>query len=167
MVELRTHSTASAAVPGVVLCVADGIVRVVVRASDNSRGRSRREINLLIPVTASEEKRCDHDRDAPVRRSFGHHALRSQRWRSPLNSAGLTLIRNAASRSIADLASIVRELEAKGVALKAVQQPIDTSTSAGRAFVQMLGVFAEFETAIRKERQLEGIAAAKARGVYK
>ena len=31
----------------------------------------------------------------------------------------------------------------------------------------MLGVFAEFETAIRKERQMEGIAAAKAKGVYK
>jgi DNA invertase Pin-like site-specific DNA recombinase len=71
------------------------------------------------------------------------------------------------ARSIADLAAIVRELEAKGAALKAIEQPIDTSTSAGRAFLQMLGVFAEFETAIRKERQLEGIAAAKARGVYK
>ena len=71
------------------------------------------------------------------------------------------------ARSIADLASIVRELEAQGAALKAIEQPIDTSTAAGRAFLQMLGVFAEFETAIRKERQLEGIAAAKAKGVYK
>ena len=71
------------------------------------------------------------------------------------------------ARSIADLAGIVRELEAKGAALRAIEQPIDTSTAAGRAFLQMLGVFAEFETAIRKERQLEGIAAAKAKGVYK
>jgi DNA invertase Pin-like site-specific DNA recombinase len=71
------------------------------------------------------------------------------------------------ARSIADLAGIVRELEAKGVALKATEQPIDTSTPAGRCFLQMLGVFAEFETAIRRERQMEGIAAAKTRGVYK
>lgn len=71
------------------------------------------------------------------------------------------------ARSIADLASIVRELEAKGAALKAIEQPIDTSTAAGRAFLQMLGVFAEFETAIRRERQHEGIEAAKAKGVYK
>lgn len=70
------------------------------------------------------------------------------------------------ARSIADLATIVNKLEKKGVALKATEQPIDTSTPAGRAFLQMLGVFAEFETAIRKERQLEGIAAAKAKGVY-
>jgi DNA invertase Pin-like site-specific DNA recombinase len=71
------------------------------------------------------------------------------------------------ARSIADLAAIVRRLETKGVALKAIEQPIDTSSAAGRAFLQMLGVFAEFETAIRRERQLEGIEAAKAKGVYK
>jgi DNA invertase Pin-like site-specific DNA recombinase len=71
------------------------------------------------------------------------------------------------ARSIADLAGIVRALETKGVALKATEQPIDTSTAAGRAFLQMLGVFAEFETAIRRERQLEGIAKAKEAGVYK
>jgi DNA invertase Pin-like site-specific DNA recombinase len=34
-------------------------------------------------------------------------------------------------------------------------------------FLDMLGVFAEFETNLRRERQLEGINAAKARGVYK
>jgi DNA invertase Pin-like site-specific DNA recombinase len=38
---------------------------------------------------------------------------------------------------------------------------IDTATPTGRAFLQMLGVFSEFETAIRRERQMEGIAAAK------
>ncbi|GJE46590.1 recombinase family protein [Methylobacterium soli] len=70
------------------------------------------------------------------------------------------------ARSIADLATIVRELEAKEVALRATEQPIDTSTAAGRCFLQMLGVFAEFETNLRKERQLEGIAKAKAAGVY-
>ena len=71
------------------------------------------------------------------------------------------------ARSIADLSSIVRELEGKGVALRALDQPIDTGTAAGKAFLQMLGVFAEFETAIRRERQLDGIAAAKKAGVYK
>ena len=71
------------------------------------------------------------------------------------------------ARSIADLALVVRELEAKGISLKATEQPIDTSTPAGRAFLQMLGIFAEFETAIRKERQLEGIKRAKEAGVYR
>lgn len=70
------------------------------------------------------------------------------------------------ARSIADLAAIVRELEVKQVALRATEQPIDTSTAAGRCFLQMLGVFAEFETNLRRERQLEGIAKAKAAGVY-
>jgi DNA invertase Pin-like site-specific DNA recombinase len=71
------------------------------------------------------------------------------------------------ARSIADLASIVRLLESKRVGLRATEQPIDTSSAAGKAFLQMLGVFAEFETNIRRERQLEGIAKAKAAGVYR
>ncbi|GKO77306.1 RlgA [Klebsiella variicola] len=40
-------------------------------------------------------------------------------------------------------------------------------SAAGKAFLDMLGVFAEFETNLRRERQMEGIAAAKARGVYR
>lgn len=71
------------------------------------------------------------------------------------------------ARSIADLSAIMAELESKGAHLKATEQPIDTTTPAGRAFLQMLGVFAEFETAIRRERQMEGIVKAKAAGVYK
>jgi DNA invertase Pin-like site-specific DNA recombinase len=71
------------------------------------------------------------------------------------------------ARSIGDLQDIVRALKAKGVALKATEQPIDTSTAAGKAFLDMLGVFAEFETNLRRERQLEGIAKAKEAGVYK
>lgn len=71
------------------------------------------------------------------------------------------------ARSVADLEKVVERLKSKGANLRATEQPIDTSTPAGVAFLQMLGVFAQFETAIRKERQLEGIAKAKAVGVYK
>ena len=70
------------------------------------------------------------------------------------------------ARSIGDLQDVVRKLKGKGAALKATEQPIDTSTAAGKAFLDMLGVFAEFETNLRRERQMEGIAAAKARGIY-
>ena len=70
------------------------------------------------------------------------------------------------ARSVKDLQDIVHELKAKGVTLKATEQPIDTSTAAGKCFLDMLGVFAEFETNLRRERQLEGIRAAKAKGVY-
>jgi DNA invertase Pin-like site-specific DNA recombinase len=47
--------------------------------------------------------------------------------------------------------------------LRATEQPIDTSTAAGKCFLDMLGVFAEFETNQRRERQ----AKAKAAGVYR
>ncbi|WGI74535.1 recombinase family protein [Sinorhizobium meliloti] len=68
------------------------------------------------------------------------------------------------ARSAADLLSIVKELQGKGVELRVLDQSIDTSNPAGRAMLQMLGVFAEFETAIRAERQMDGIAKAKADG---
>lgn len=71
------------------------------------------------------------------------------------------------ARSVGDLQDIVRAIEAKGAVLKATNGSIDTSTAAGRAFLNMLGVFAEFETDLRKERQLEGIAKAKQAGAYK
>jgi DNA invertase Pin-like site-specific DNA recombinase len=71
------------------------------------------------------------------------------------------------ARSIRDLSNLVHDLDSKGVFLQATEQPINTSTAAGKAFLGILGVFAEFETNIRKERQLEGIAAAKQAGVYK
>ena len=62
---------------------------------------------------------------------------------------------------------LVRRLEDRGVTLKATEQPIDTGTAAGKCFLDMLGVFAEFETNLRRERQMEGIAKARERGVYK
>ncbi|MCI5077936.1 recombinase family protein [Oricola sp.] len=69
------------------------------------------------------------------------------------------------ARSAEDLLRIVRELEAKGVTLKVLDQSIDTRDAAGKAFLGMLAVFAEFENSIRKERQMDGIAKAKAKGV--
>jgi DNA invertase Pin-like site-specific DNA recombinase len=71
------------------------------------------------------------------------------------------------ARSIGDLQTIVGMIKDKGATLECTEQPINTSTAAGKAFLDMLGVFAEFETNIRRERQLEGIAAAKVKGVYK
>lgn len=71
------------------------------------------------------------------------------------------------ARSIRDLQNIVYDLDKKGVTISATEQPIDTKTSAGKCFLDMLGVFGEFETNLRKERQLEGIAKAKEKGVYK
>lgn len=71
------------------------------------------------------------------------------------------------ARSMDDLTTLARQLQEKDVTLRATEQPVDTGNAAGKAFFQMLGVFAGFETNLRKERQAEGIAKAKAKGVYK
>jgi DNA invertase Pin-like site-specific DNA recombinase len=70
------------------------------------------------------------------------------------------------ARSMRDLQTIVAMLEGKRAHLAATEQPVDTSTAAGKAFFDMLGVFAEFETNLRRERQADGIDAARRRGVY-
>ncbi len=71
------------------------------------------------------------------------------------------------ARSMHDLQTIVARLKEKGAYLSTTEQPVDTSTAAGKAFFDMLCVFAEFETNLRRERQAEGIAAARRRGVYR
>lgn len=63
------------------------------------------------------------------------------------------------ARSIIDLRNIIDLLNKKGCTLRATQQPIDTSTSIGRMMIGFLGLFAEFELEIRKERQRAGIDA--------
>jgi DNA invertase Pin-like site-specific DNA recombinase len=70
-------------------------------------------------------------------------------------------------RSMRDLANIAHEIDAAGANLKVLEQQVDTSTSAGRAFFGMLAVFAAFETDVRRERQAEGIAKAKRAGRYR
>lgn len=65
------------------------------------------------------------------------------------------------ARNLNDLTNIVEILESKNASLEILDQRIDTGTASGKAFLQMLGVFAEFETNLRKERQLAGIAKAK------
>lgn len=70
------------------------------------------------------------------------------------------------ARNLNDLTNIVDLLEKKGASLEILDQRIDTGTASGKAFLQMLGVFAEFETNLRKERQLAGIKKAKQEGRY-
>ena len=70
------------------------------------------------------------------------------------------------ARSLTDLSVLVDGFNEIGVALKATQQPIDTTSASGKAFLGMLGVFAEFERNITAERRTAGIKAAQAAGKY-
>ena len=71
------------------------------------------------------------------------------------------------SRSILDLQLIVNQLKDKGVSITATEQSISNKDATGKCFMDMLGVFAEFETNLRYERQMEGIKIAKEKGKFK
>lgn len=68
-------------------------------------------------------------------------------------------------RSVQDLIAFLNELHTVGCDLYLHQQGVDTTTPAGKAMFQMLGVFAEFERAMIQERVKAGLARAKAKGV--
>lgn len=67
-------------------------------------------------------------------------------------------------RSLQNLVELLAELHGKRVDLYLHQQGLDTSTPAGKALFQMMGVFAEFERAMIRERVNSGLARAKAEG---
>src|SRR6516162_293225 len=67
-------------------------------------------------------------------------------------------------RSLQDLVSFLAELNAVGCDLYLDQQALDTTTPAGRALFQMLGVFAEFERSIIQERVKAGMERARKHG---
>lgn len=71
------------------------------------------------------------------------------------------------SRSVADLLQIIQQLAGKGVQLRSVKESFDTSTPTGKLMLTMIAAINEFERANILERQAEGIALAKQKGIYK
>ena len=71
------------------------------------------------------------------------------------------------ARNTRHLLEITDQLHAKGVTLQIQNLGIDTATPTGKLMLTMIGAIATFEREIMLERQAEGIALAKAKGVYK
>ncbi|WP_270886257.1 recombinase family protein [Pedococcus sp. 5OH_020] len=75
------------------------------------------------------------------------------------------------ARSVIDLHEIVDELTSRGVRVEFVNEGLTFSPGSvdptARLLLGVMGSVAEFERAIIRERQAEGIRAAKARGVYR
>lgn len=67
-------------------------------------------------------------------------------------------------RLAGELVALIDELESKEIGFKAINSPMDTTTPAGRAFLQIQAAFAEMERNIIRQRVKEGIIAARARG---
>lgn len=74
------------------------------------------------------------------------------------------------ARNLDDLRKIVRELTAKQIKVKFIKEALEFTgddTAMSNLLLSVMGAFAEFERSLIKERQMEGIALAKKRGVYK
>jgi DNA invertase Pin-like site-specific DNA recombinase len=131
-----------------------------VSTTDRDLARQREALKLAGVAVIFEEKASGTKRD-------GRTEL--QKVLSVLgNGDALVVTRlDRLGRSMRDLANIAHEIEQAGAHLRVTEQSVDTSSAAGRAFYGMLAVFAAFETDVRRERQLEGIAMARRQGVHK
>ncbi|AEJ01323.1 Resolvase domain-containing protein [Nitrosomonas sp. Is79A3] len=69
------------------------------------------------------------------------------------------------ARSTVDLHNILKQLNHKGVGFRVIDQSIDTTSPTGKLLFGILASIAEFETELRKERQMEGIKKAKENGI--
>jgi DNA invertase Pin-like site-specific DNA recombinase len=69
-------------------------------------------------------------------------------------------------RSLQDLVATLNEMRASGVDLFLLRQNVDTSTPSGRAMFQMMGVFAEFEREMIRDRVISGMSRARAQGKH-
>ena len=68
------------------------------------------------------------------------------------------------SRSLKDLLFIIEQIENAGAGFKSLTESIDTTTPAGKMMMQMVGVFAEFERSMLKERTIKGLQYAREQG---
>lgn len=71
------------------------------------------------------------------------------------------------ARSTCDLLNIMRDLKARDVEFKALNSPIDTTSTVGKLMLTILGAIAEFERDLLLDRQKDGIERARAEGLYK
>ena len=110
------------------------------------------------PENIFKEKRSGTDRGRPeLQRCLGYVRKGDTLLVSKLDRL---------ARSTVDLYNIVAQLQAKGVEFKMIDDPsIDTTSRTGKLVMGILALIAEFENDIRRERQLDGIAKAKERGV--
>ena len=70
------------------------------------------------------------------------------------------------SRSVADLLRIMQDFEKRGIRLVSLKESMDTHTPQGKLVTTIIAAINEFERANILERQAEGIALAKEKGVY-
>lgn len=123
--------------------------------------------DLEVQLSKLEERKCDKifkEKKSGTQAANRKELQRALEYVREGDSLVVTKLDRIA-RSMSDLLRIADRLKDKGVSLQVLDQSIDTSTSEGRLMFNMLGAFAEFENDIRRERQMDGINKAKAKGV--
>ena len=119
------------------------------------------------------DRQLDALNDAGCKRVFEDHASGATSER-PTLAACLDYLRRGdvlvvldldrLGRLAGELITLIDELSERGIGFRALNSPMDTTTLAGRAFLQIQAAFAEMERNVIRQRVREGVKAARARG---
>jgi DNA invertase Pin-like site-specific DNA recombinase len=113
-------------------------------------------------LTVAEEF-VDHGVSGAKGRRPGLDALMAGAQRKRFDAVAVVKL-DRLGRSLHHLLTLLGEMDSLGIAFVSLDDAIDTSTAAGRLFMQMRGAFAEYELAMIRERTRAGLAAARRRG---
>jgi hypothetical protein len=131
--------------------------------------RARRTRHSIFRSTIASAARMQRGRPAPIPAPKAATSARASIGCSKPSRRDVDMVAawsvDRLGRCLIDLLDFLRELHAKGFDLFLHQQGLDTSTPSGRAMFQMLGVFAEFERSMIRERVMAGLSRAKADGI--
>lgn len=128
---------------------------------------STQEQHLDLQLNALRAAACDH-----IFEDEGYSAVNSQRpgfgqAMKALNRGDIFVVwkMDRAFRSLRNALDILEQFESRGIELRCLTEPIDTTTPMGKFFYQVRNSFAELERNYIRERTIAGMDAAKKRGV--
>lgn len=135
-----------------------------VRVSSADQNTERQLAKQQLTVTFTD-KASGKNADRPQLK-----AMLAGNW--PIGSVVVVHSMDRLARSLNDLLNIVEQLTARGINVHFVKEGKtfrggDSTDPMDKLMLSMLGAFAEYERTLIRERQREGIAKAKERGVYK
>ena len=133
-----------------------------VSSTDQNAARQESQLNEYNPDLVFIDKASGKDRVRPELKAAIKHLRNGDRL--------IVTSMDRLARNLDDLRAIVSELTSKGVAVQFLKESMTFTgddSSMSKLLLSVMGAFAEFERSLIKERQLEGIALAKANGAYK
>lgn len=133
-----------------------------IRVSSEEQNLARQQEAMEKEGIASEKVYCEKKSGKDMEREELQQLLKVVNMGDSITITDITRL----GRSIRDIVNLVYDLDKKGITIISIKDNINTSTEIGKVFIMITGIFAEMELNAIKERQRQGIEAAKKAGRF-